>query len=124
MGFLFPIGKLIVLECLAVIQLSFFSILQFDKIAPTFIGLKRLIVSSGYNDPNISLNLEARKEIDASMLMGLTNNFVSNYNISFLLFFVVPLLIGLVGWLLTRPKDTPSKRITKDEISSNVSSKV
>jgi hypothetical protein len=51
-GLCVPAGKLIVIEALAVVQLTFFSVLQFDKIPPTFIGFKNLIYSSGYNDPN------------------------------------------------------------------------
>ena len=49
LGLLSPVGKLIVVEALIVIQLSFFSILQFQKFPVTFIGLKNLIFSNGYN---------------------------------------------------------------------------
>jgi hypothetical protein len=51
-GFFMPFGKLIILESLAVIQISYFGIMQFEKIPPTFIGLKNLIYSNGYNDQN------------------------------------------------------------------------
>ena len=52
-GFLVPAGKLIMLEGLAVTQIAFFSVLQFQKIPPTFIGLKNLIFSNGYNDGSL-----------------------------------------------------------------------
>jgi hypothetical protein len=50
LGLVSPVGKIIVVEALAVIQLGFFTVLQFDKIPPTFIGFKRLLPSSGIND--------------------------------------------------------------------------
>lgn len=50
LGLVSPVGKIIVVEALAVIQLGFFTVLQFDKIPPTFIGFKCLLPSSGIND--------------------------------------------------------------------------
>ncbi len=35
-GLFFPIGKLIVIECLAVIQLGYFSVIQLVKISPNY----------------------------------------------------------------------------------------
>lgn len=52
-GLCIPVGKLIILEALAVVQLTYFSILMFEKIPPTFIGFKALMISNGYNDQNI-----------------------------------------------------------------------
>jgi hypothetical protein len=52
-GMFLPFGKLIILEALAVVQISFFTILQFEKIPPTFVGLKNLLFSNGFNDPNM-----------------------------------------------------------------------
>lgn len=49
MGLSMPFGKLIILEALTVIQVSYFAIFQFEKIPPTFIGLKNLIYTNGYN---------------------------------------------------------------------------
>jgi hypothetical protein len=53
LGLLSHVGKLIVVEALIVIQLSFFSILQFQKFPVTFIGFQNLIFSNGYNEPNL-----------------------------------------------------------------------
>jgi hypothetical protein len=53
LGCLVPAGKLIMLEALAVVQISFFTLMQFKKIPPTYYGLKSLIYSNGYNNPNI-----------------------------------------------------------------------
>jgi hypothetical protein len=49
LGLCIPSGKLILVEALAVIQISYFSVLQFQKIPPTYAGLKNLIISNGYN---------------------------------------------------------------------------
>ncbi len=108
LGFCIPMGKLIVLECLAVVQIGFFSVLQFEKILPTFIGFKKLIISSGYNDPNISPNSQTHKEIDVFKLMGLVENVIPDYNISFIVLFIIPVLLGLIGWVITRSKGTES----------------
>jgi hypothetical protein len=50
-GMCVPAGKLIVLEGLAVVQISYFSLFQFSKLPPTFIGLRNLICSNAYNNP-------------------------------------------------------------------------
>lgn len=52
-GFFMPFGKLIIIEALAVIQISFFGILQFKNIPSSYFGLKNLIYSNGYNDQNL-----------------------------------------------------------------------
>lgn len=55
-GWMLPSGKLIVIEALAVIQIAYFSIFQFNKIPPTYIGLKNLIFSNGYNDLSLLIS--------------------------------------------------------------------
>jgi hypothetical protein len=59
-GLITPVGKLIVIESLAVIQLGFFTVLQFGKIPPTFIGLKNLLASSGVNNFDIVTSVEGQ----------------------------------------------------------------
>jgi hypothetical protein len=49
LGFLMPVGKLIILEALAVIQITYFSIQQLKQIPMTFYGFKSLTYSNGYN---------------------------------------------------------------------------
>lgn len=58
-GFLSPIGKLIIMECLAVIQISFFSLMQLDLMPITYEELKYLIYSSGYFDLNKILPIDS-----------------------------------------------------------------
>lgn len=53
LGCCVPFGKLIMLEALAVVQISYFSLMQFKRILPTFIGLKNLLFSNGYNLQNL-----------------------------------------------------------------------
>ena len=71
LGCCVPVGKLIVLECLAVVQLSYFSLMQFKKIPPTFIGLKNLIFSNGYNDASIFGQVGQGVVQDVYKLMGM-----------------------------------------------------
>ena len=53
LGCLVPAGKVIILEALVVVQIVFFSLLQFDKLPLTFLGLKNLALSNGYNDGSL-----------------------------------------------------------------------
>jgi hypothetical protein len=100
LGLLCPVGKIIVEEALVVIQLSFFSILQFKKIPPTFIGFRNLIFSNGYNDPILFGVPIIQKDQEIFTLMGLDQSVFVNYNLSFVLFFCIPLTIGLIGTLI------------------------
>lgn len=49
-GFMMPVGKLIVVECLAVVQVGFFSVLQLEIVPVTYYDLKYLVYSTGYFD--------------------------------------------------------------------------
>lgn len=60
LGLVCPVGKLVVLEALAVVQLGFFTVLQFDKIPPTFIGFKNLLSSFGLNDLDLTSTVEGQ----------------------------------------------------------------
>ncbi len=101
LGFCIPIGKLIILEGLAVVQISYFSLLQFEKVPPTFVGLKNLIFSNGYNDMNMFSSNEQSKQ-DIYKLMGLKVEVLSNDNISLVLLLILPLFVGLVGFLVNK----------------------
>lgn len=89
-------GKLIVLECLAVVQISYFSLMQFEKIPPTFIGLKNLMFSNGYNEANMFGQVNQGVQ-DVYKLMGIQRSVISNDNISLIVFVILPILIGLIG---------------------------
>ena len=52
-GLCAPAGKLIILEGLSVVQVTFFSIIMFNKIPPSYLGFKGLILANGINDPNL-----------------------------------------------------------------------
>ena len=111
LGCCVPVGKLIVLEALAVVQISYFSLMQFKKIPPTFIGLKNLMFSNGYNVAGIfgsSTNQQSFQ--DVYKLMGMERSALSNDNISLMVFVILPLVIGLIGYLIT-------KLITKTEVN-------
>ena len=99
-GLLSPVGKLIIVEALAVVQLTFFSIIQFRKIPPTFIGLKNLILSSGYNDPNLFDSPIIQKDQTVFKLIGLDQSVFLNFNISFILFIGLPFLLGSIALML------------------------
>lgn len=103
LGFCVPVGKLIVLECLAVVQISYFSLMQFKKIPPTFIGLKNLMFSNGYNEVNM-FGQANRGVQDVYKLMGMQRSVISNENISLVIFVILPIFIGLIGYLISKQR--------------------
>lgn len=100
LGCCVPSGKIIILEALAVVQISFFSVLQFGKIPPTFVGLKSLGWSSGYNDGGLVAFGGGLVEQSVYKLMGLGNYAVENFNFSLVVFVVGPVVVGVVGKLV------------------------
>lgn len=100
-GMFAPTGKIIIIEALAVVQLSFFSVLQYTKIPPTFLGFKNLILSNGYNDQAI-VPQTTQQDQNIYKLMGINVNALSNYNIALVLFVIMPSLIGGIGLLVNK----------------------
>jgi hypothetical protein len=119
LGFIGPAGKLIVVEALAVIQITYFSILQFDKIPPTFIGFKNLILSNGYNDPDIFGQPNSQRNMNVYKLMGLNENILSNYNISFVILFILPFIIGFLGVIICKYLPTKKNFVKKELIQTD-----
>jgi uncharacterized Tic20 family protein len=48
-GCLIPMGKHILTPVLSIIQVSYFTILQYDQLPLTYMGIKNLKYSNGYN---------------------------------------------------------------------------
>jgi hypothetical protein len=101
-GFVVPSGKLIVVESLAVIQLAFFSVLQFKNIPPTYIGFKKLTLSNGYNIQSVTESPTFNNEQSTYGLLGVSDNVFGNFNISFVLLFVVPAFLSAIGYCISR----------------------
>jgi hypothetical protein len=70
-GFCLPAGKLVIVEGLAVLQVSYFSILMFNKIPPSYIGFKNLLFTNGYNDPNLIPSPNPSNQMSTYDLLGL-----------------------------------------------------
>ena len=101
LGLVIPSGKLIIIEALGVIQLSYFSVLQFQKIPPTYIGFKNLIISNGLNDQQF-VSESGSTAHNIYKLMGLETSALSNFNVSLMLFIFMPALIGGIGLLVIK----------------------
>lgn len=92
-------GRLIGLETVAIIQITFFSLITLDKMSPTVSALSGLGLSCGYNklqNYDISQKIEVPFkgiEWDASFLL--------NFNIMSL-FVILPLLISLIAKILIK----------------------
>ncbi len=125
LGLCIPSGKLIIVEALAVIQISYFSVLQFQKIPPTYAGLKNLIISNGYNDENLIESSQVSSQ-NAYKLLGIQTNALSNFNISMIIFIALPALVGGIGLLvtkfLTKPADDSAYEPIQDETTPQIDS--
>jgi hypothetical protein len=57
--------------------------------------------------------------------MGLDSNILVNYNITFIVFFIIPFLIGLIGYLVTKFTRTklPKYRDAKESLLSDAEKK-
>ncbi len=95
-GFVSPVGKLLVVECLAVIQVSFFSIMQLDLVPFTYDDLKYLIYSTGYYDFSGLLPSNSIQQETIYQMLGLNQIIFSNLNIGMLLI-IVPIIFGTIG---------------------------
>jgi hypothetical protein len=110
LGYFMPIGKPIVIESLSVVQIAYFSVIQFKKIPPTFIGLENLIYSNGYKDSNI-LSANNYQNSDVFNLIGMNSSILSDCSISLLFLFILPVCVGLMGCLIVK---LLKKRSVKD----------
>lgn len=100
-GFIIPSGKIIIIEALAVIQITYFSILHYEKIPTSYIGFKNLIFSSGFNMIS-STSSDNRQILNVFQLLGFNMNMALNYNISFIILFCLPLCIVVGGYAILK----------------------
>lgn len=120
LGFLIPSGKLIVLEALAVIQVGYFSLLEFDKIPPTFAGLQSLNPCNGFNDLGLLASQSQLKQ-NIFKIIGLKITALSNDNISLVLFVILPMIVGVIGFFVTRKGvNGDYKMVKKDSIVEEI----
>jgi hypothetical protein len=115
-GLCFQAGKLIIVEGLAVLQVSYFSLLMFKKMPPSYLGFKNLVFTNGYNDPNICSSDDSADDMSIYDILGLSKTILSNYNFSFIIFFVAPFLIGVTGFIVAKKMNKKeSKQIEMEE---------
>lgn len=119
-----PIGKFTLLQTLTVIQVAYFTPLQFQYLPITFQGFKNLALSNGYN-LNFSFK-ETLLDPDIFPFMGLQPVSVfSNYNVSFFVLCLIPFIVGLASLIVLRiypSVDQKTRRIHSETSShSNVS---
>lgn len=101
LGFCLPIGKLIIIESLAVVQLAYFSVFQFTHIPPTFIPIKNLIYSNGFNEVGI-VGGSGLERLSVERLMGWKGEGVGNFNVGLVGLVVLPLMMGGIGLLVMK----------------------
>lgn len=92
-------GKLVGLECVTVLQLSFLSLLTCEDLSPSFYGLSYLGYSCGYNLKTLdNSNVKINRRFSP---VGHFKPFLDNYNLTAVLF-ILPLILSLVFTLINR----------------------
>lgn len=95
------------------VQLAYFSILQFPTLPPTYLSFRSLIISNGFNSP--SLFPSQSNDHSTFTLLGLYPSLLSNYNISFIILVLLPFLCGLIGWIVCNFCKKQGKTTTEEE---------
>lgn len=89
------------IEMMAVLQISFFSLMTITQFNPCFSALVNLFLVNGYNkiastshlaDPNAPIQAKG---------LRLFSQFLYNYNFTFL-FIVVPMVVSLIAYIFKR----------------------
>jgi hypothetical protein len=98
LGFISPIGKTALLNAIIIVQIIVFTLFQFNQIPFTYFGFKKLFLSNGLND----LTLD-QTGINSFPKMQFENTlFISNYNLSFFIFCMIPIFIGFCYLLYSK----------------------
>jgi hypothetical protein len=93
-------GKMIGVEMMAVIQISFFSLVSLSQLNPCFAALSSLKLVNGYNSLN---NDHLKDQLTPTAPKGifLFSRFTENFNFT-LAIVLVPLLVALISFILSK----------------------
>lgn len=98
-GLFCPIGKFSVFQILSIIQYAYLSVLQFKKFPITFNGFNSLSLSNGVNIN--SGDIQNILQENLFTCLGIySNSFLQNFNVTFVLVFFLPFVIGLISILV------------------------
>jgi hypothetical protein len=105
-GFLFFLisiaaGKIIGIEMMAVIQISYLSLISLTSLNPALNLVSELYFVNGYN--NLYYNKEFLSQPELTKVRGITlfPHFIENYSFTMVLVFI-PLLLALIAFLMTK----------------------
>lgn len=129
-GCVVPGGKVVLVEALAVVQVAYFSlVLGFDKIPPTYTGLRWLGLGSGFNDWRVwgegwgkDIGVNEDNGVTVAKVLGVNvDSMIESYNLTFIVLVGVPIVVGLIGLLVSKWKVRCywGKEERKDEMMKN-----
>lgn len=98
-GLICPIGKFSVFQILSIIQYAYLNVLQFKQFPIMFNGFNSLSLSNGVNI-NSGDNQNILQENVFTSLGIYSNSFIQNFNITFVIVFLLPFVIGLISILV------------------------
>ena len=117
-GLCMPSGKFSIVQALMIPQMICFSLLQFDIVPLTYLGFRNMFFSSGFNSLSMNTTTIVPKQIFP--FFGLSDtSFLSNYNVTFVVICLMPLLIGLIGLFILR-RCTSGSELTEKVIFDEV----
>ena len=94
-------GKMIGVEMMAVVQISFISLITLSQVNPCFAALSSLKLVNGYNSLNQSNYLEDPLTPTSPKGIFLYSRFTENFNFT-LAIVLIPLLVALVCFILSK----------------------
>lgn len=104
-------GKMVGVEMMAVVQISFFSLVTLSQLNPCFAALSSLKLVNGYNSLNHNHLADQLTPTNPKGIF-LFSRFTENFNFT-LAIILVPLLIALISFILSKTALKDNERVVK-----------
>lgn len=91
--------KMVGIQMMAVLQISFLSLMLISDVNPCFQALANLWLVNGYNRINASHYLQDQLTPIPPKGIYLYSRYLQNYNFTLILI-IIPFIVSLIGWLL------------------------
>ena len=98
LGFFFPQGKLSIIFMVIPVQITYFTVFQYDQIPLTLSGFDNLQYSNGFNQ--ITSLTDSVQTF--SIIKLRSDEMFTNYNLTFLILCMVPFTLGLISYLIVK----------------------
>ena len=100
-------SKVVGIEMMSVIQLSFLCLISFENLSPPVLVLNSLFLANGYNQIETMNEILSSDMVQTAKALHLSSDLIYNYNFSFALI-LVPFLSGIICLVIYRCLKSPS----------------